>query len=82
MKNITIITVEAISKPSIRSSKPPCPGIILPESFLLNKHIYNINKKDKVLCAKYRPGHFEGVLAVINQFLLNIKPIIKNFKEV
>ena len=34
----------------------------------------NIVKKDKVLCAKYRPGHFEGVLAVINQFLLNIKP--------
>ena len=34
----------------------------------------NIIKKDKVLCAKYRPGHFEGVLAVINQFLINIKP--------
>ncbi len=33
-----------------------------------------LNKKDKVLCAKYRPGHFEGVLAVINQFLLKIKP--------
>ena len=34
----------------------------------------NIIEKDKVLCAKYRPGHFEGVLAVINQFLINIKP--------
>jgi len=33
-----------------------------------------LNKNDKILCAKYRPGHFEGVLAVINQFLLNIKP--------
>ena len=33
-----------------------------------------INNKHKVLCAKYRPGHFEGVLAVINQFLINIKP--------
>jgi len=33
-----------------------------------------IIKKDKVLCARYRPGHFEGVLAVINQFLINIKP--------
>ena len=32
-----------------------------------------ISNKDKILCAKYRPGHFEGVLAVINQFLLNIK---------
>ena len=34
----------------------------------------NLIKKDKVLCAKYRPGHFEGVLAVINQFMINIKP--------
>ena len=33
----------------------------------------NIQKNDKILCAKYRPGHFEGVLAVINKFLLNIK---------
>ena len=34
----------------------------------------NLIKKDKILCAKYRPGHFEGVLAVINQFMTNIKP--------
>jgi len=33
-----------------------------------------LNKRDKILCAKYRPGHFEGVLAVINKFLLNFKP--------
>ena len=26
------------------------------------------------MCAQYRPGHFEGVLAVINQFLKKIKP--------
>ncbi len=32
-----------------------------------------INKKDKVLCAKFRKGHFEGVLAVINQLLKIIK---------
>ncbi len=32
-----------------------------------------INHKDKVLCAKFRKGHFEGVLAVINQFLIHIK---------
>ncbi len=29
--------------------------------------------KDKVLCAKFRKGHFEGVLAVINQLLKLIK---------
>jgi len=33
-----------------------------------------ITQKDKVLCAKFRSGHFEGVLAVIKQFLQNIKP--------
>ena len=45
-----------------------------------NKEIYNkgirrkikILKKDKILCAKHRIGHFEGVLAVINRLLENI----------
>ena len=26
------------------------------------------------MCALHRPGHFEGVLAVINQFLINLRP--------
>ena len=42
-----------------------------------NKEIYKkgvkkklmILKKDKILCAKHRKGHFEGVLAVINKLL-------------
>ena len=47
----------------------------------------NLDKKDKVLCAKYRSGHFEGVLAVINQFLLKIKPKFiflgeKNYQQI
>ena len=33
----------------------------------------SINKKHKVLCGKYRPGHFEGVLAVISKFLKDLK---------
>ena len=33
-----------------------------------------LNKKDKIMCALYRPGHFEGVLAVINQFLQRFDP--------
>ena len=32
-----------------------------------------INNRDKVMCAKYRKGHFEGVLGVINQLLKVIK---------
>ena len=32
-----------------------------------------LNKNDKILCSKYRPGHFEGVLGVISIFLKNIK---------
>ena len=33
-----------------------------------------LSKKNKIMCAYYRPGHFEGVLGVINQFLLRFKP--------
>jgi len=33
-----------------------------------------INKKDKILCAKYRKGHFEGVLDVMNRLTLLIRP--------
>ena len=31
-----------------------------------------ITKNDKILCAKYRKGHFEGVLAVVKRLLVNI----------
>ena len=34
----------------------------------------NLNKKDKILCAKYRKGHFEGVLDVMNKLTNIIKP--------
>jgi len=45
------------------------------EIYKNNKNMkIKLRKEDKILCAKYRPGHFEGVLAVINQFLINIKP--------
>ena len=33
-----------------------------------------IKKKDKVLCAKYRKGHFEGVLDVMSRLTKLIKP--------
>ena len=33
-----------------------------------------IKKKDKILCAKYRNGHFEGVLDVMNRLTNLIKP--------
>ena len=38
----------------------------------IKKKISIINK-DKFMCAKHRPGHFQGVLAVINRFLQKIK---------
>ena len=34
---------------------------------------FKINKSNKILCAKYRPGHFEGVLSVINQFIKKLE---------
>ena len=45
------------------------------------RHIYKNKKKmrikiinnDKILCAKFRKGHFEGVLAVMNQLLKIVK---------
>ena len=49
--------------------------------FLPNKneiYSYGIKKKikilskDKILCAKHRKGHFEGVLAVVKRFMENI----------
>ena len=33
-----------------------------------------LNNKDKILCAKYRKGHFEGVLDVMNRFTKIINP--------
>ncbi len=49
-----------------------------------NKDIYNnlkrpkfyLNKKDKILCAKYRKGHFEGVIDVMDRLTYMIKPKI------
>jgi pantoate--beta-alanine ligase len=46
------------------------------------KEIYNykrkskirLNKKDMILCAKYRKGHFEGVIDVMDRFTKIIKP--------
>ena len=47
-----------------------------------NHHVYNskrkfkitLNKKDKILCAKYRKGHFEGVIDVMDRLTKLIKP--------
>ena len=54
------------------------------------KHIYNfyspkvkINKKDKILCAKFRKGHFEGVLDVMSRLtkIINPKKIFMGEKD-
>ena len=34
---------------------------------------FRISAKYRVMCAKFRPGHFEGVLSVINEYLNKIK---------
>ena len=45
------------------------------------KHIYNnseikvkLNSIDKILCAKYRKGHFEGVIDVMKRLIKIVKP--------
>ena len=42
-----------------------------------------ISSRDKILCAKYRKGHFEGVLAVVNRFMQKIKAnkLLKSLNE-
>jgi pantoate--beta-alanine ligase len=37
-------------------------------------NIAKLNKSQKILCAKFRMGHFEGVLNVLNRFTSIIKP--------
>jgi len=39
-----------------------------------NKIKIKINKKDKILCAKYRKGHFEGVIDVMTRLTKIINP--------
>ena len=34
---------------------------------------FNLKRKDKILCAKFRVGHFEGVLNVMNRLMTIIK---------
>ena len=33
-----------------------------------------LNKKNNILCAKFRPGHFEGVLDVMDRLVTFVKP--------
>ena len=42
--------------------------------FIISKRKIKIPKKDKILCAKYRKGHFEGVIDVMDRFAKMIKP--------
>ena len=39
-----------------------------------NKSKFKLPKKDKILCAKFRKGHFEGVLDVMNKLTQIVKP--------
>ena len=38
------------------------------------KPIIKLNKKDKILCARFREGHFEGVLDVMDRLTNIVKP--------
>ena len=40
----------------------------------INQKDIKLEKKDKILCAKYRKGHFEGVLKVMDRLTNLIKP--------
>jgi len=40
----------------------------------VEKSKISLNKSEKILCAKFRKGHFEGVLNILNQFVKLISP--------
>ena len=42
--------------------------------YFFQKSKIKINIKDKILCAKYRKGHFEGVIDVMSRLTEMIKP--------
>ena len=42
--------------------------------YLKRKSSINLNKKDRILCAKFRKGHFEGVIDVMDRLTNMIKP--------
>ena len=39
-----------------------------------NKFKFKLDKKDKILCAKHRKGHFEGVINIMNRLTEKINP--------
>ena len=63
-KDIAILkkmNVEYLFKPSTR------------EIYKFKAKKFNLKKKDKILCAKFRTGHFEGVLNVMNRLMTIVK---------
>jgi len=42
----------------------------------IEKYKISLKKSEKILCAKFRKGHFEGVLDVLNRFVKIISPKI------
>ena len=50
------------------------PHVITAKSTLDKKSKINLNKKDIILCAKFRKGHFEGVLDVMNRLTKIVNP--------
>ena len=63
-KDIAILkkmNVEYLFKPSAR------------EIYKFKAKKFNLKKKDKILCAKFRTGHFEGVLNVMNRLMTIVK---------
>ena len=63
-KDIAILkkmNVEYLFKPSAK------------EIYKFKAKKFNLKKKDKILCAKFRTGHFEGVLNVMNRLMTIVK---------
>jgi len=60
--------------------KNGCDYLFIPdESILDDIKLIKAPSKSKKLCGKYRPGHFDGVLTILNKFFKIINPEISIF---
>lgn len=60
--------------------KNGCDHLLIPDESILDSiEVIKASSKSKKLCGKNRPGHFDGVLTILNKFFKIINPKISIF---
>ena len=80
-----LIYPRSLKKDLVKLKKAKVDFVFIPSAneiyFKKRKRKIVINKKYKILCSKFRKGHFEGVLDVIERFIKIINPKFIFFGE-